>query len=191
MPLRAEVSADLKLYTSGRASLGGFLRCLLFSPGFLAIFCYRLCTRARSLWLCRKVPGLRLLPGCFIRFGQFATGAEINPRARIAPGVKIHHPSGLVIGDCTIESGAQLFQCVTLGADGTSPRGADRYPTVGRGATLFAGAKIIGAVRIGERAMVGANSVVLESVPDGGVAVGIPARVIKIVPADEAEAPPR
>lgn len=186
MGLWKETAADLRLYASGRATFGAFLRCFVFSPGFLALFHYRLCRWSARLWLCRKVPGFRLLPGLFIRIGQFATGCEINPQARIEPGVKIHHPSGLVIGVCVIKSGAQLFQGVTLGADGVTARDQDRYPTVENDATIFAGAKVIGAVRVGRRAIVGANAVLNTSIPDGAVAVGVPARVVKVNPVEAA-----
>ncbi len=50
--------------------------------------------------------------------------------------------------------------------------------TVGAGAWLGAGAKILDGVTIGARAVVGAGAVVREAVPDGAIAVGIPARVV-------------
>ena len=62
---------------------------------------------------------------------------------------------------------------------GEAAKAVGRYPRVERGATLYAGAKVIGDVRIGRRAVIGANSVVLDAIPDDAVAVGCPARVVR------------
>ena len=63
---------------------------------------------------------------------------------------------------------------MTLGDDGRRPG----QPTLGEGVTVGAGAKVLGPVRLGDGATVGANAVVLCDVPPGGVAVGVPARVV-------------
>jgi serine O-acetyltransferase len=67
---------------------------------------------------------------------------------------------------------------VTLG--GTSlNKGAKRHPTLGRGAIIGAGAKVLGGFTIGEGAKVGSNAVVVREVPPGATAVGNPARIIQ------------
>ena len=75
-----------------------------------------------------------------------------------------------------VEENCTLYQGVTLGGARTGDAQANRYPRIGRGATLFAGATVIGAINIGENAIIGANAVVLEDVPANHVAVGVPAR---------------
>lgn len=174
--LRAALRADVRAFGDG-ASL---VSLLLLSPGFQALALYRTMRRMRDSFLFGRVPLLRILPGLLPRLAQFLTACEIAASAEIEPGIKIHHAAGIVIGKVRIASGVQIFQGVTVGADGVTARGGDRYPTIGRGATLFAGAKVIGAVHVGEGAVVGANAVVTADVPDRGVAVGVPARVVKI-----------
>ncbi len=112
-------------------------------------------------------------------------GAEIHPAARIGPGLCLVHSNGVVIGD-RAEIGAHFicFQGVTVGDSGKG----DGQPILGDWVKAGAGAKILGGISIGERAIIGANAVVLCDVPAHGVAVGIPARIAKIRSASEAEA---
>lgn len=89
---------------------------------------------------------------------------------------KFPHPVGMVIGE-GVNIGKQciIYQNVTIGTkDGLAP-----YPKIGNNVTIYAGACIIGAVEIGNRVVVGANSVVLSDVPDDSIVVGMPARVIR------------
>ena len=108
-------------------------------------------------------------------------GAEIHPAAQIGPGLCLVHSSGIVIGDrARIGAHFICFHGVTIGEAGGSA-GAD-MPVIGDWVTASAGAKILGGITIGDRAVIGANAVLLQDVPTGGVAVGIPARVVKIRP---------
>lgn len=104
-------------------------------------------------------------------------GAEIHPAAHIGPGLCLVHSNGVVIGD-RAQIGAHFicFQGVTVGDSGKG----DGQPIIGDWVTASAGAKILGGITIGERAVIGANAVVLCDVPAHGVAVGIPARIAKI-----------
>jgi serine O-acetyltransferase len=102
---------------------------------------------------------------------------DIHPAARIGAGLFIDHATGVVIGEtCVIGEGVSMLQDVTLG--GTGKESGDRHPKVGAGVLLCAGAKVLGNVRIGVGARIGAGSVVLRDVPDHATAVGVPARVI-------------
>jgi serine O-acetyltransferase len=108
------------------------------------------------------------------RFWSAITGADIPLNSRIGGGLLIPHPNGIVIHpSASIGPNCLLFQQVTIGM-GTG----DGVPTLGGHVDVGAGAKIIGGVRIGDHARVGANSVVLCDVPAGSTAVGIPARVL-------------
>ncbi|MET0486821.1 MAG: serine O-acetyltransferase EpsC, partial [Candidatus Rokuibacteriota bacterium] len=107
---------------------------------------------------------------------RFFTGIEIHPAARLGRGLFIDHGMGIVIGE-TAEVGenVSLLQGVTLG--GTSTRREKRHPTLQDNVTVGAGAKIIGAITIGENSRVGAGSVVVRDVPPNAVVVGVPGRV--------------
>ena len=86
---------------------------------------------------------------------------------------------GVVIGE-TAEVGDEctIYQGVTLGGTSLS-KGAKRHPTLGRGVIVSAGAKVLGGFTVGDGARVGSNAVLLQAVPAGATAVGIPARVVQ------------
>jgi serine O-acetyltransferase len=101
------------------------------------------------------------------------TGADIPITCRIAGGLLIPHPNGIVIHpDAEIGPNCLIFQQVTIGS------AHDGVPRIGGHVDIGAGAKVIGSITIGEHARVGANAVVLNDVPAGATAVGIPARVV-------------
>ena len=144
-------------------------------PGFHALLIHRLSNR---LWRAR----LKWLARFLAHFGRWLTGIEIHPGANIGRRVFIDHGMGVVIGE-TAEIGddSTLYHGVTLG--GTSWNEGKRHPTLGKGVIVGAGAKILGPIRIGDRAKIGSNAVVVKDVPEGATAVGIPARIL-----DEARA---
>ena len=140
-------------------------------PGLHALVMHRW---AHALW----TRGLRW-PGRFVsHLARWFTGIEIHPGATIGRRVFIDHGMGLVIGE-TAEVGDEctLYHGVTLG--GTSlEKGAKRHPTLGRGVIVSAGAKVLGGFTVGDGARVGSNAVLLQAVPAGATAVGIPARIL-------------
>jgi serine O-acetyltransferase len=150
--------------------------------GFWAIFAHRIAHLLRAL----RLP---LLPRLIQALARFLTGVDIHPGARIEAGLFIDHGMGTVIGE-TAEIGRNvtLFQQVTLGGRGGAASGK-RHPTLGEGVMVGAGAKILGPIKIGAHAKIGANAVVLEEVPAGATAVGIPARIARSGPAEILEAP--
>lgn len=110
------------------------------------------------------------------QMNRFFTGIEIHPGAKIGRRLFIDHGMGIVIGEtCEIGDDAILYQGVTLG--GTGQERGKRHPTLKDNATIYSGAKILGAITIGEHSIVGAGSVVLKDVPDHSTAVGVPARI--------------
>jgi serine O-acetyltransferase len=105
------------------------------------------------------------------------TGVDIHPAASIGERVFIDHATGVVIGETAIVGDdVTIYQGVTLG--GTSLEHHKRHPTIGSRVIIGAGAKILGPVTIGDDSRVGANAVVVHSVPANSVVVGIPGRII-------------
>jgi serine O-acetyltransferase len=99
-------------------------------------------------------------------FSKFLTHMDVSPYAEIGPGVFFYHGLGTVIGKGTqIGARALICQGVTTGGG----------PHIGDDVKLWAGAKLIGKISIGDRAEIGANAVVLIDVPADCVAVGVPA----------------
>lgn len=123
--------------------------------------------------------GLRFPARLISAVSRFLTGIEIHPGARIGPGFFIDHGMGVVIGETTeIGSDVTLFQGVSLAGNGKD-RGQKRHPTLGDHVLVGAGAKILGNIRIGEGVRIGANAVVLQSIPSHCTVVGIPGRVVR------------
>ena len=113
---------------------------------------------------------LRVIATLRHRFWSAVTGADIPLNCSIGGGLLIPHPNGIVIHpDVRMGPNCLIFQQVTLGA-----RNA-KVPTVGGHVDFGAGAKVLGAITLGDHAVVGANAVVLIDVPEHATAVGIPA----------------
>ena len=175
--LKALLYADLErqLHLSGhpgaRASLPRLLRRLLH-PRFLPIF---LCRASRSALL----NGLPALAHLLSYMNQVIFGIEISPRCTIGPGIFFPHTSGTVIGASKIGRDATIFQGVTLGA-----RQIDMSydlalrPVLGDYVVVGAGAKVLGGIALGDNVKVGANSVLLRSVPANAMVAGVPAREV-------------
>lgn len=105
----------------------------------------------------------------------------ISPNAKIGIGLKVPHPSGIIIGDkARIGNNVTIFQQVTIGGARIGDAKNQLYPTIGNDCILFAGAKLLGKVKIGESCIIGANAVVIKDIPDYCTAVGVPAREIDI-----------
>jgi len=146
------------------------LEVVLCYPGVHALAFHRL---AHRLWGAGWCVTARFVS----HVSRFLTGIEIHPGARIGSGVFIDHGMGLVIGE-TAEVGddVTLYQGVTLG--GTSLKREKRHPTLERDVVVGTGAAVIGAIRVGEGARIGAGSVVVGEVPPNSVVVGVPGKVI-------------
>ncbi|MFQ5525932.1 MAG: serine O-acetyltransferase EpsC [Thermoanaerobaculia bacterium] len=148
----------------------GTLRALfdavVLDAGFQALIAHR---SAHTL----KRWGVPLLPALLRRWSIGACAIDIVPKADIGGGCYIPHGVGIVIGgtsvvgeDCTI------LQGVTLGEARFS---TSDCPRIGNRVVLGAGAKVLGGIAVGDDSFIGANSVVLDDVPPGSVAVGAPA----------------
>jgi serine O-acetyltransferase len=141
-------------------------------PGMHAIWLHR--WFASPLWRF----GLKWLGRLVSNTTRFLTGVEIHPGATIGRRVFFDHAIGIVIGEtAVIGDDCTLYHGVTLG--GVSWDKGKRHPTLERGVTVGAGAKILGPFTVGEGARIGSNSVVVKAVPPGATVVGIPARIVE------------
>lgn len=114
-------------------------------------------------------------------FWSVVTGAEIPLNCNIGGGLLIPHPNGIVIHPgAIIGVNCLIFQQVTIGT-----RSIPGNPVIEGHVDIGAGAKILGPVRIGAHARVGANAVVLSNVPNGALAIGIPAKIVEERSADD------
>ncbi len=165
------ISQDLQAIFDRDPAATSRLEVILTYAGFHALLAYRL-----AHWL--KGQRVPFLPRAISQLARWLTGIEIHPSAKIGERFFIDHGMGVVIGE-TAEVGdhVTLFQGVTLG--GTGKERGKRHPTLGSHVVVGAGAKILGGITIGDNVKIGANSVVLKSVPSNSTVIGVPARIIK------------
>jgi len=149
----------------------GFLEWAPSRALIASIRAYQRYESSRSLWgdLLRGVAVLRH------RWWSVVTGADIPLNCSLGGGLLMPHPNGIVIHpDAEIGPNCLLFQQVTIGT-----REGGGAPKIGGHVDVGAGAKILGGVTIGRNAKIGANCVVLDDVPPGATAVGVPARIFE------------
>jgi serine O-acetyltransferase len=167
----ANLREDVRAALERDPAANSVLEVALTYPGVHAVWAWRL---SHPLW----VRGHRLVARIISMVARTLTGVEIHPGATLGRRLFIDHATGVVIGE-TAEVGddVTLYHGVTLG--GRSLHKGKRHPTIGDRVTIGAGAKLLGPIEIGADSSVGANAVVLESMPPGSVIVGVPARVVK------------
>lgn len=178
MTLRELIRSDLSRFTQTFVLRGQpfskrrvFWESLIFKAGFQAILLYRL-----SHWLFQR--GFIYSAWFLSRFSLVITGAEIEFNAEIGPAMFVSHPVGIVVGRGTIiGSEVTLFQGVTFGVKSWHPDDIRKFPRVGNKCYFFAGAAVLGDVTVGDNCIVGAHAVLTSDLPDGGLALGIPAQI--------------
>lgn len=166
------IRADFAIIRARDPAARGWLEIIFCYPGFQALSLHRL---SHSMWT-GPIP-MKLAARCLSQVGRMLTGIEIHPGARIGRSVFIDHGMGVVIGE-TAEVGNRclLYQGVTLG--GTGKESGKRHPTLAENVVVGAGAKVLGAIKIGTNTRIGAGSVVVRDVDEDCTVVGIPGRVI-------------
>src|SRR5882757_1806417 len=123
--------------------------------------------------------GVPLLPRAIAYLSRAVTGVEIHPAAEIGKAFFIDHGSGVVIGETAkIGDDVTLYQGVTLG--GTGFQRGKRHPSVGHDVVNGSGAKLLGPISVGDRAKIGANSVVIHDVPRDATVVGNPGHPVRV-----------
>ncbi|HWI19765.1 MAG TPA: hypothetical protein VNT81_18560 [Vicinamibacterales bacterium] len=134
----------------------------LFKSGFHAVLLYRISHSFYRL-------GMTWAAWSIARFSQAITGAEIEFSAQIGAGLLIAHPAAIVIGRGTVIGGnATIYQGVTCGI--RSWKGTGRsYPRIGDEVVLCAHASVLGGICVGNKATIGAHTLVIADVPAGAV----------------------
>jgi serine O-acetyltransferase len=169
-PLR-RLAEDVRAVRDRDPAARSTLEVVLLYPGVHALLVHRL---AHRLWRAKW----RFVARMLSQVGRGLTGIEIHPAAIIGRRLFMDHGMGIVIGE-TAEIGddVTLYQGVTLG--GPSLQRVKRHPTLMDGVVVGAGAIILGAVTVGEKARIGAGAVVVRDVPPGATVVGLAGRVIE------------
>ena len=162
--------ADLRAVFERDPACKGYLQPFLFFKGFQALQTHRL---AHWLWREGRETMAFLLQSRVSELFQL----DIHPAATIGSGVFVDHGTGIVIGEtASVGDEVSLLHGVTLG--GTGAQRGDRHPKIGRGVLIGAGAKVLGAIEVGDYAKIASGSVVLRPVPTGCTAAGVPARLV-------------
>jgi serine O-acetyltransferase len=142
------------------------IRLLFRHPPLRAMARFRFAQASRQV-------GLRGVGGYVQRRLLRLYGLELAPSTPVGGGLYIAHPVGCVLHAASIGSNVTVIGQVTFGT-----RNEARWPTIGDEAFVGIGARILGGLSVGRAARIGANAVVVDDVPDGATAVGMPARIV-------------
>lgn len=169
--LFSQIRQDIESVMQRDPAARSWLEVALVYSGLHAVWIHRI---SHGLWR----SGWRFPARWLSQLARWVTGIEIHPGATLGPGFFIDHGMGVVIGE-TAEIGRDvtIYHGVTLG--GTSLEKGKRHPTIGERVTIGAGAKVLGNITIGADSRIGANAVVVKSVPENSVVVGVPGQVVR------------
>lgn len=161
--VKPDIHADIIRWTSillkgnARGFYPRFLYFMTFYPEFRNLFYYRIGTRSIILNLfCPQMDTLVLAS------------------QSIGPGLFIQHGFATIVAAKSVGANCWINQQVTIGYSNEND-----CPTIGNNVTVCSGAKIIGDVHVGNNVKVGANAVVVKSVPSNVTVVGVPARIVR------------
>jgi len=155
------------------------LSLILTYPGVKAVFFHRIANFFNTA-------KFDLIARIISQFSRFLTGIEIHPGAKIGKNLFIDHGMGVVIGETSeIGENVTIYHMVTLGGiapsiNSNGQRNVKRHPTIEDDVIIGSGAQVLGPVRVGRCAKIGANAVITKDVPEKAVMVGIPARNVGI-----------
>lgn len=165
--------ADIQAVRERDPACRSFVHCMTMFKGFQAIQSQRV-----AHWMWRR--GRTALALALQSRMAEAFQVDIHPAAQLGRGLLMDHATGIVIGEtAVVGDNVSMLHHVTLGGSGVG-RGA-RHPVIGNGVLLGAGVSVLGPVVIGHCSKVGAGSVVVTDIPPHTVAVGVPAKVVKVL----------
>jgi serine O-acetyltransferase len=177
--MRSDIASVVERDPAARTSV----EVALLYPGVHAVWSHRV---SHALWN----RGAFLPARALSQATRFWTNIEIHPAATLGPRLFIDHGAGVVIGEtAVVGSDVTIYHGVTLG--GTSLTHGKRHPTIGDRVTVGAGAKVLGNLTVGDDSRIGANAVLVRSVDDHSVVVGVPGQVIAHGTSPEADTRPK
>jgi len=170
-PAIADLAArDMRAVRERDPACRTYLQPFLYFKGYAGLQAYRI-----SHWLWRR--GREMLAFHLQSRISELFSVDIHPAASIGGGVFIDHAHGIVIGEtAVVEDDVSMLHSVTLG--GTGKARGDRHPKIRRGVLIGAGAKVLGAIEVGEEARIASGSVVLHPVPPRCTVAGVPAKPV-------------
>ena len=149
------------------------LRYFFTSSSFRSIFFHRLISS-------KPIQNHGTLTEILWTICNFFTLSEISYKARIGGGLYLPHPQCIIIGEgCVIGKNVTILQGVTLGGNMGKEKNGIFQPIIADNVLIGPGAKILGPVKIYNNSIIGANSVVIDDIPENSLAVGIPAKIKK------------
>lgn len=162
--IRRELKDDLEFFLNSDPAITCVDEVILAYPGYKAITYYRI---AHSLYELGFVLNARLIS----EKAHTLTGIDIHPAAKISSPFFIDHGTGVVVGETTvIGKYVKIYQGVTLGAfslsKGKEMKGIKRHPTIGNCVTMYAGASLLGDIKIGNNVVIGSNVFLTEDIPN-------------------------
>src|SRR5438046_9910434 len=168
------IQEDIQAVKRNDPAAHGWLEIVLCHPPLHAILVHRM-----AHWIYTRL-GLRLPARLIAVANRFWTGAEIHPGARLGRGFFLDHGAGVVIGETAgVGDYCVMFHNVTLG--GTGKYRGRRHPSVGNHVFIGTNAILLGPIRVGDHARIGANAFVINhDVPPRSTVVGTPARIVKL-----------
>ncbi|MEK5251452.1 serine O-acetyltransferase [Bacillus sp. FSL R9-9530] len=165
-----KINEDIMCVLNSDPAVKNKIEVILCYSGVHAIWLYRI---SHFFWMKNFLLTARIIS----QLSKFLTGIEIHPGAKIGRRLFIDHGVGVVVGEtCEIGNDVTLFQGVTLG--GTGKESGKRHPNIGDNCIISSGAKVLGAINIGEYSKVGAGAVVLKDVPSNSTVVGVPGQIV-------------
>ncbi|HFC6393499.1 serine O-acetyltransferase [Neisseria bacilliformis] len=166
----AAMQADMVAYYERDPACDQYCLPLLYFKGFHAIQAHRI---NHCLWK----EGRKTLAYFLQNRASEVFGVDVHPAARFGRGIMIDHGTGVVIGETAVlGDDISILHGVTLG--GSGKEGGDRHPKIGSGVMIGANASVLGNIRVGECAKIGAGSVVVADVPPFSTVVGVPAKAV-------------
>jgi serine O-acetyltransferase len=167
------VIEDVRAVRRNDPAVRSWLEVLLCHTPLHAVILHRV-----AHWLHARV-GWRVAARLLSVLTRFWTGVEIHPAARIGKGFFLDHGTGVVIGETAVVGDyCVMFHNVTLG--GTGKYHGQRHPRVGNHVFIGTSAILLGPIRVGDHAKVGANAFVINrDVPAHCTVVGTPAKIVK------------
>lgn len=168
------IKSDFKAY---KLTLKSVIKGIFTGNSFYAVLLHR-----QANWLYRKK--VKLIPEMLTYIAKKNFSCEISPNATIDEGFVMHHTTGVVIGwDVKIGKNSEIFQNVTIGSSRKEIDG-QIMPIIGDNVKIYSGAVVTGPIKIGDNVVIGANSVVLQDIPDNCFVAGVPAKIIKQFPCE-------